>query len=93
MIAYARSRMCIAKFSLICISSEEISLRTHYSNRSEKGVVFRTEYLFWGSTFGKRCDFPDGVPLLGATVREKWVFSGWRVYSRPASSKTLRIEG
>lgn len=71
MIAYARFRMRIAKFSLICISSEEISFRTYYSNRSGKWVVFRTEYLFWGSTFGKRGNFPDGVPLLGATVRKK----------------------
>ncbi len=44
--------------------------------RSGKGVVFRTEYLFWGSTFGKRGNFPDGVPLLGATVRKKGWFSG-----------------
>ena len=29
--------------------------------RSGKWVVFRTEYLFWGSTFGKMGDFPDGV--------------------------------
>lgn len=45
MIAYARSRMRIAKFSLICISSEEISLCTHHSNRSEKGVISRMEAL------------------------------------------------
>ena len=73
-IAYARSRMRIAKFSLIYISSKEISLRTHHSSRSGKGVVFRTKCLFWGSTFGKWGGFPDGVPLWGATVREnEWI--------------------
>ena len=45
MIAYARSRMRIAKFSLVYISSEEISLRTHHSSRSEKWVVSRMEGL------------------------------------------------
>ena len=45
MIAYARSRMRIAKFSLVYISSEEISLRTHHSSRSGKVGVFRMEGL------------------------------------------------
>ena len=36
--------------------------------RSGKGVVFRTEYLFWVSTFGKMGGFPDGV--AGAALQQ-----------------------
>lgn len=73
MIAYARSRMRIAKFSLIYISSKEISLRTHHSSCSGKVGVSRTECLFWEQLFGKMSGFPNGVSFWGATVREKWV--------------------
>jgi len=46
------------------------------SNRSGKGVVFRTKCLFGGSTFGKMGDFPDEVSFWEEYVRENGWFSG-----------------